>query len=320
MGVDDESGTNGSIVFHVLADGTDIFASGVLTGGATHQSINLDVTVDRLNQGVSDADDGINSACGLGGRLVVVSNQCPRRRRCPPGCLPVRECRSSFPGRGWQRGHYNIKRALVPTGTYTNIAVSLLPAYADSNVISGTTYYYEVSAVSSLGESSNWVATSAYACAPPAVPSGVTAVASNLTVTISWNPVPGATSYNLARALSSTPYSTIATGLTATNYTDRNVSSGTNYSYVVFANNSCTQSGPSAYANATPILPVGFIGIQPTGTNLLLTWPQGILLQATNLTGPWVTNPSRHYIIRVKNIAGVIAALPVWIVALALPL
>ena len=80
--------------------------------------------------------------------------------------------------------------------------------------------------------------------------------------------------------------------MTATNYTDRNVFSGTNYSYVVFASNSCTQSGQSAYANATPILPVGFIAMQPAGTNLLLTWPQGTLLQATNVTGPWVTNPA----------------------------
>ena len=26
------------------------------------------------------------------------------------------------------------------------------------------------------------------------------------------------------------------------------------------------------------------------GTNLLLSWSQGFLLQATNVTGPWTTN------------------------------
>ena len=187
---------------------------------------------------------------------------------------------------------FRSKRASTFSGTYANIATSVLPTYADTNVVSGTTYYYSVSAVSGFGESSNSVAVSAYACAPPAVPSGATAVTPGLQVTISWNLVPGATSYSLARALSSTPYSTIATGLTTTNYTDRNVFSGTNYSYVVFASNSCAQSGQSAYANATPILSVGFIAMQPAGTNLLLTWPQGTLLQATNVTGPWVTNPA----------------------------
>jgi hypothetical protein len=29
-----------------------------------------------------------------------------------------------------------------------------------------------------------------------------------------------------------------------------------------------------------------------SGTNLLLTWPQGTLLQASNVAGPWVTNPA----------------------------
>jgi hypothetical protein len=295
VGVDDESSTNGSVVFHVLADGTEIFTSAVLKGGAAHQSINLDVTgVNRLTLGVSDADDGINSDhADWAGALVVVSNMVP----APP---PVPTGLSASPGMpitlSWNATRsavsYNVKRASTFSGTYTNIATSVLPTYADTNVVSGTTYYYSVSAVIGFGESSNSVVAFAYACAPPAVPSGATAVAPGLQVTISWNPVPGATSYSLARALSSTPYSTIATGLTTTNYTDRNVFSGTNYSYVVFASNSCTQSGQSAYANATPILPVGFIAIQPSGTNMLLTWPQGTLLQATNVTGPWMTNPA----------------------------
>ena len=295
VGVDDESSTNGSVVFHVLANGTEIFTSAVLKGSAAHQSVNLDVTgVNRLTLGVSDADDGINSDhADWAGALVVVSNTVP----APP---PVPTGLSASPGMpialSWNVNRsavsYNVKRASTFSGTYANIATSVLPTYADTNVVSGTTYYYSVSAVSGFGESSNSVAVSAYACAPPAVPSGATAVTPGLQVTISWNPVPGATSYSLARALSSTPYSTIATGLTATNYTDRNMFSGTNYSYVVFASNSCAQSGQSAYANATPILSVGFIAMQPAGTNLLLTWPQGTLLQATNVTGPWVTNPA----------------------------
>jgi hypothetical protein len=30
--------------------------------------------------------------------------------------------------------------------------------------------------------------------------------------------------------------------------------------------------------------------VQPSGSNWQLTWSQGTLLQATNLTGPWITN------------------------------
>jgi alpha-galactosidase len=295
IGVDDESGANGSVVFHVLADGAEIFTSGVMTGGAAHQAINLDVTgVNRLTLGVSDADDGINSDhADWAGALVVVSNTVA----APP---PVPTGLSASSGQpislNWNATRsaavYNIKRAPAAGGTYTNLSSTVLPTYADTNVVSGNTYYYKVSGVSSFGESSNSAPASALACAPPLAPLGVIAVPSAQTVIVSWNPVAGASGYSVARALSSTPFSIIATGLTATNYTDRNVSSGTNYSYVVFANNSCAQSSQSAYANATPILPVGSIALQRSGGNVLLTWPQGTLLSATNLTGPWVTNPA----------------------------
>lgn len=49
------------------------------------------------------------------------------------------------------------------------------------------------------------------------------------------------------------------------------------------------------------------------GNNLLLTWPQGVLLEATNVTGPWITNstatspftigptaPQKYYRVRVQ--------------------
>lgn len=51
---------------------------------------------------------------------------------------------------------YNVKRATIDGGTYTTIATNVgLISFADTNVSNGTTYYYVVSAVNSLGESSN---------------------------------------------------------------------------------------------------------------------------------------------------------------------
>ena len=295
IGVDDEVGAGGSVVFHVLADGTEIFTSDVLTGGAAHQSVNLDVTgVNRLTLGVSDADDGYNyDHADWAGALVIVSNTSPARPSTPTGL----SASSGMPiSLAWNptrsAASYNIKRALAATGPYTNLAASVVANYADSNVVSGTAYFYEVSAVGDFGESSNSVAASAYACVPPAAPSGVTAVGQAAQVVVGWNPVPGATSYSVARAVSSTPFSIIATGLTATNYTDRNASIGTSYSYVVFASNGCAQSDRSAYAIAAPFLLNGFIIMQSSPGNYSLIWPQGTLLQATNLNGPWVTNPA----------------------------
>ncbi|HWY30020.1 MAG TPA: malectin domain-containing carbohydrate-binding protein, partial [Candidatus Acidoferrum sp.] len=51
---------------------------------------------------------------------------------------------------------YNVKRSTLYNGTYTTIATNVgLISFADTNVSNGTTYYYVVSAVNSLGESSD---------------------------------------------------------------------------------------------------------------------------------------------------------------------
>lgn len=41
---------------------------------------------------------------------------------------------------------------------------------------------------------------------------------------------------------------------------------------------------------APPILPPVNINIHQSGDGLVLSWPSGVLLQATNVTGPWATN------------------------------
>ena len=84
---------------------------------------------------------------------------------------------------------------------------------------------------------------------PPLVPTA-TAV-SNDQVNVTWNPQTGATSYDVERSTTSGgPYTTIATGITSTSYTDTsvNLSSGAQYYYVVSAivGGSQTAAGPQA--------------------------------------------------------------------------
>ena len=307
IGVDDTAGTRGSVVFHVLADGTEVFNSGVMTGGMAHQSINLDVTgVNRLTLGVDDAGDGINyDDADWAGALVVVSNTTPAPPPAPTGLTaspgnPV----SIYWDATRSAAGYNIKRSLVSTGPFTNIAASVLPAYYDTNVQSGDTYYYVVSAVSSFGESSNSAPASATACTPPSTPSAMTVVPSSNQIALSWNAVPGATSYSVARALDATPYSIIAAGLGATNYTDTSVILGTNYSYVVFAGNSCSQSGPSPRANATPMLvPVAPTGLTatPGGSSVVLVWNASSQAAGYNLYRS--TSGAGSFVVMASNVA-----------------
>lgn len=57
---------------------------------------------------------------------------------------------------------YSVKRALTSSGPYTSIASSVLStSYVDTSVSNGTTYYYVVSAVNTIGESANSIEVSA---------------------------------------------------------------------------------------------------------------------------------------------------------------
>jgi hypothetical protein len=73
MGVDDEVGVNGSLVFQVWGDGVKLFESGTMTGRNGAKRINLDVhSVQQLSLVVLDAGDGaaMDHADWAGIRLV----------------------------------------------------------------------------------------------------------------------------------------------------------------------------------------------------------------------------------------------------------
>jgi hypothetical protein len=94
-----------------------------------------------------------------------------------------------------------------------------------------------------------------------ATPTGLTATVGNNTVTLTWNPSVGASSYTVSRGSSSAgPFSAIGTVTVpaADSVTDTNVVNGTTYYYVVSATNSIGTSPNSAPVAATPIAPPTF--------------------------------------------------------------
>lgn len=77
----------------------------------------------------------------------------------------------------------------------------------------------------------------------------------NAGITLSWSPSPGAVTYNVKRATTSGgPYTTIATGVVPATYTDRGLTSGTTYFYIVSAVNASGESTASEQVSATPML------------------------------------------------------------------
>ena len=97
--------------------------------------------------------------------------------------------------------------------------------------------------------------------APPAAPTGLTAVLGNGQAALSWNPVAGAGTYVVARANAlGANYLSLAT-LTGTNYTDSALTNSTTYYYVVTA---VAAGGPSAYSIPLAVMPFGPPAV-PTG-------------------------------------------------------
>jgi hypothetical protein len=152
---------------------------------------------------------------------------------------------------------YNVLRAITSGGSYTTIATGVsATSYSDTGLSGSTTYYYVVQAVNSAGTSANSneasATTQAEVITPPA-PTGLTATAvSSSGINLSWTASSGATTYNVLRSTTSGgSYTTIATGVSSTTYSDNGLSASTTYYYVAQAVNSAGTSPNSIQASAT---------------------------------------------------------------------
>jgi hypothetical protein len=168
---------------------------------------------------------------------------------------------------------YNVKRSTNNGGPYTTIATGVTTtSFTNTGLTNGTTYFFVVSAVNSVGESGNSnqaSATPQNAQTPPPAPTNLVASPGNAQVTLNWNASSGATSYNVKRSTNNGgPYTTIATGVTATSFTNTGLTNGTTYFFVVSAVNAIGESGNSNQASATPVQPsAGDIFVAPNGTD-----------------------------------------------------
>jgi hypothetical protein len=101
----------------------------------------------------------------------------------------------------------------------------------------------------------------------PAAPAALVASPGEGVVPLRWQSSFGATSYTVKRATTSGgPYSTIASGITTSSYTDTTVTNGTTYYYVVTASNSTGTSGNSPEDSAKPLSPLVNVAVNGTPT------------------------------------------------------
>jgi fibronectin type 3 domain-containing protein len=148
--------------------------------------------------------------------------------------------------------YYNIRRSLTSGGPYTLIAQGIMATnYSDTSPLSGTTYYYVVSAVYSGGESADSAPANATTSLIPA-PATLAATLNGNQITLAWSAASGADSYNVKRSYNSGgPYTTVATGVIGTNYSDSVFYTGMTYYYVVAGTDGAVDGTNSPEASLT---------------------------------------------------------------------
>ena len=178
---------------------------------------------------------------------------------------------------------YKVYRGTSSGGETLLTTLPVQNSYTDTAVTNGTTYYYKVTALNTIGEStpSNEVSETPQAPAKPGAPTGLTASGGNGSVALSWAAPLGSTvtSYNIYRGTASGGEGTTAIATsTSTSFTDSTVTNGTTYFYKVTAVNTAGEGPASNEASATPAgatapsAPQNLSARSATGKGVQLSW------------------------------------------------
>ena len=163
----------------------------------------------------------------------------------------------------------------------SGLSCGKVQSFVATGLTNGTIYYFRVTAVNSVGESSPSNEVSATPATLPGAPSGFTATPGNTQVALSWtapasNGGSAITSYNIYEGTSSGGETLLqSTGSTATTFPATGLANGTKYYFEVTAVNGVGEGPVSSEASATPAtVPVAPTTLTATAsdTQVALTW------------------------------------------------
>ena len=191
-------------------------------------------------------------------------------------------------------------------------------SFNDTSVTNGQTYFYKVSAVNSVGESTQSNETSATTFTIPQQPNGLAATAaSSSQVSLSWtapsnNGGSAITGYKIERSTDNgTTWSTIQsnTGSTVTTYSDTGLTASTNYTYRVSAINSIGTSTPSNTASAKTdpiqltisVKSVDLSGNPITGMSTVIRYTNGTTIHESFTPVSFTVTSGTTYVVHIRD-------------------
>lgn len=147
---------------------------------------------------------------------------------------------------------YTVKRSLNSGGPYQAIATGVTTnSYTDINPVPEKPNYYIVTALADTLESG--ISNEVSAVVPPGIPGKPDVTLGSNQLTLNWTPGDGAKTYNVKRSsVTGGPYTTIASGIADTTYTDTSVVNGTPYYYVISSVGTSLESGTSLEGFGVP--------------------------------------------------------------------
>ena len=264
-----------------------IFRSTLVNSGGGSSNTLSTIILNNTTTGTSYPDTSPTDGCiysylvtatGAGGTsgnsAAAIAKPLPPAPATTPGGLTATPLQATNITLNWSAVSgavgYVLQRATSVNGPYSLLGSITETTCTDYGVGSNTTYYYKVTAMNSGGTSADALTTTR-----PAAPASLAAVPGNTLAILTWPAAIGAAGYVLRRGTSSgNETNTVATGLTATNYTNLNLVNGTTYYYVVAAVGSAATSGNSPEAGVMPYsaLPPP-LASSKNGGQLTFSWP-----------------------------------------------
>src|SRR5438034_2041403 len=156
--------------------------------------------------------------------------------------------------------HYKIYRGTTSGGETPRATIGNVLTYSDTAVTNGVMYFYQVSAVNSVGAGAASGEVSVTPATQPGAPQGLSAAPGDATVSLTWSPPSSnggspITNYRVYRGFTSGGETLLTTLGVVTSYSDTAVTNGVTYYYEVSALNNVGEGPRSSEASATPVAP-----------------------------------------------------------------